>query len=52
MTKPKQTTRTDLKALDAHIPRKPEYQDAPELTDVQLQAAKLEVNGRPVISTK
>jgi uncharacterized protein (DUF4415 family) len=48
MTGSRRATRTDLKALDAHTPRKSEYIDAPELTDAQLKAARLEVGGRPV----
>jgi uncharacterized protein (DUF4415 family) len=37
-----------LKAFDAHVPRKSEYEDAPELTEAQLESATLEVGGRPV----
>jgi uncharacterized protein (DUF4415 family) len=37
-----------LKALDAHKPNPREYDDAPELTDEQLQRARLEIGGRPV----
>ena len=48
MTGSKRATRTDLRALDAHTPRKSEYEDAPELTDAQLKAAILEIGGRPV----
>lgn len=48
MTANRRATRTDLKAFDAHKPRKAEYDDAPELTDTQLQTATLEIGGRPV----
>jgi uncharacterized protein (DUF4415 family) len=48
MTAKRRVTRTDLKAFDAHTPRKSEYDDAPELTDAQLRSATLEVGGRPV----
>jgi len=48
MTARRRATRTDLKAFDAHRPRKAEYDDAPELTDAQLQTATLEIGGRPV----
>ena len=48
MTGSKRATRTDLKALDAHTPRRSEYNDAPELTNAQLKAARLEVGGRPI----
>jgi uncharacterized protein (DUF4415 family) len=37
-----------LKAFDAHTPRSAEYDDAPELTDAQLNSAVLEIGGRPV----
>lgn len=48
MTASKRATHTDLKAFDAHTPRKAEYDDAPELSDAQLQSAILEIGGRPV----
>lgn len=48
MTVSKRATRTDLKAFDAHTPRKSEYEDAPELTGTQLRDAILEIGGRPV----
>ena len=47
MTASKRATRTDLKAFDAHKPRKAEYDDAPEFSDEQLQTATLEIGGRP-----
>jgi uncharacterized protein (DUF4415 family) len=37
---------TDLKALDAHVIRPAEYEDAPELTDEQLAKAVVR-RGRP-----
>jgi uncharacterized protein (DUF4415 family) len=40
--------RSDLRKLDAHRIRRKEYDDAPELTDEQLAAAVLEVDGKPV----
>lgn len=48
MNASKRATRTDLKAFDAHTPRKAEYDDAPEFTDAQLRSAALEIGGRPV----
>jgi hypothetical protein len=48
MTMRRRATRTDLKAFDAHTPRKAEYDDAPELTDAQLNSAVLKIGGRPV----
>jgi hypothetical protein len=47
MTESDHQTRTDLKQFDAHIPGQAEYEDAPELTDVQLRAAIVELGGRP-----
>ncbi len=48
MTASKRATHTDLKVFDAHTPRQSEYDDAPELTEAQLQSATLEIGGRPV----
>jgi hypothetical protein len=39
---PKKEIRTDLRKLDAHRIRPEEYEDAPELSDEQLERAKLE----------
>lgn len=39
-------TRTDLKALDAHIITPEEYEDIPEWTDAQIAAADLHEGGR------
>lgn len=48
MTGSKRATRTDLKAFDAHKPELAEYDDAPELTDAQLDRARLEIGGKPL----
>jgi uncharacterized protein (DUF4415 family) len=58
MSENKRGIATDLKALDAHIIKPDEYEDAPELTDEQLAAAglheggKLTRRGRPPSETR
>jgi uncharacterized protein (DUF4415 family) len=46
MSENKHGIATDLKALDAHVVRPQEYEDAPELTDEQLAKAVVR-RGRP-----
>jgi uncharacterized protein (DUF4415 family) len=48
MTANKRAIATDLKRLDAHVVQPEEYEDAPELTDAQLDTATLQVGGQPV----
>lgn len=39
---------TDLKALDAHVVRPEEYEDAPEWTEKEFAEATLHIGGVPV----
>jgi uncharacterized protein (DUF4415 family) len=48
MSENKRGIATDLKALDAHVIKPDQYEDAPELTDEQLAAADLHEGGKLV----
>jgi uncharacterized protein (DUF4415 family) len=51
MTENKRGIATDLKALDAHVIKPDEYEDAPELTDEQLAKAVVR-RGRPPLENR
>jgi hypothetical protein len=38
---------SNLRKVDAHIVRRHEYEEAPELTDEQLASARFDFGGRP-----
>lgn len=40
--------KSDLSRVDAHVVRKSEYKELPELTDAMLARAKVNKGGRPV----
>jgi uncharacterized protein (DUF4415 family) len=48
MTESKRGIAADLKALDAHVIKPEEYEDAPELTEKQLAEAELHEGGKPI----
>ena len=48
MPRNRKDIRSDLRKLDAHRIRPEEYEEAPELTDVQLAGATLEIGCKPV----
>lgn len=40
--------KSDLARVDAHVPKKEEYEELPELTEEMLARAKIKKGGRPV----
>lgn len=48
MSKSKPGIRSALKRVDRHVIQSHEYEEAPELTDDQLERAVVSVGGRPV----
>ena len=57
MTKNKRAIRSDLKKVDAHVIQPDEYDDAPELTELQIAGATVSVGirrprGRPKSETR